>query len=427
MDLEKDTSIRSAETRLTSAWQRQAPWLWLLLPISWIYGAIVWLRRLGYRIGWFKQYQAPVPVLVVGNITVGGSGKTPLIIELVDYLQHQGVVVGVISRGYGGDESVMPAFVTADSQPSRVGDEPCLIVSQSQVPMAVCPNRKQAIETLMANAPDVQLIIADDGLQHYALARDIEWIVVDESRGFGNGQLLPTGFLREPVSRLQNSTVIWHQTSKSGDNTTSTNDTTTLQTATSNERAKLTMTLKAEILQPLIDGDVIEFLLEKTKMETGQTKPLANTRRIAKSADFSDIKVGIYSPPQQGDRVHAVSGIGYPQRFFTTLKRLGFEVIEHPFPDHHDFIWEEFAQLKSLAIIMTSKDAVKVRQLVHQQIEWISKRLDCPITINDNHRQQFEHLMALLPRLWVLPVTAELSNSCYQTLRRQLADCGIDY
>lgn len=193
----------SVETIMTRAWQRQAGWLWLLLPLSWLYGLITLLRRQAYRTGLFASYRAPIPVMVIGNITVGGSGKTPLIIALVGYLQQHGVKVGVISRGYGGDSSKMPALVGADSVPSDVGDEPCLIVNTTGAAMAVCPDRQQAITTLLNAYPDLQLIIADDGLQHYALQRDIEWIVVDVARGVGNQQLLPTGFLREPMSRLK--------------------------------------------------------------------------------------------------------------------------------------------------------------------------------------------------------------------------------
>ena len=184
----------SIETTVTRAWQRQATWLWLLLPFSWLYGLITMLRHHAYKSGLLSSYRAPVPVMVIGNISVGGSGKTPLIITLVDYLQKQGVYVGVISRGYGGDTSQMPALVGKTSLPNVVGDEPCLIVNTTGVAMAVCPNREQAITMLLETYPDLQLIIADDGLQHYALQRDIEWIVVDAARGFGNKQLLPTDF-----------------------------------------------------------------------------------------------------------------------------------------------------------------------------------------------------------------------------------------
>src|SRR5690606_26701021 len=159
----------SIETTMTRAWQRQAAWLWLLLPVSWLYGFITMVRRQAYQVGLFSSYRAPVAVMVIGNITVGGSGKTPLIIALVNYLQKQGIKVGVSSRGYGGDSDQMPALVHADSLPSVVGGEPCLSDNMTGAAMAVCPNRKQAITTLLNAYPDLQLIIADDGLQHYAL------------------------------------------------------------------------------------------------------------------------------------------------------------------------------------------------------------------------------------------------------------------
>ncbi|MGM8887512.1 tetraacyldisaccharide 4'-kinase, partial [Psychrobacter sp. 1U2] len=138
----------SIETTITRAWQQKAAWLWLLLPLSWLYGLLVWLRRQAYRLRILSSFRAPVPVMVIGNVTVGGSGKTPLIITLVSYLQKQSIKVGVISRGYGGDTSQMPALVTKESLPNTVGDEPCLIVNTTAAPMAVCPNRKQAITTL---------------------------------------------------------------------------------------------------------------------------------------------------------------------------------------------------------------------------------------------------------------------------------------
>lgn len=356
----------SLETTITRAWQRQAAWLWLLLPISWLYGAIIAVRRFAYQKGWLSSYRAPVPVMVIGNISVGGSGKTPLIIALVTYLQHQGVKVGVISRGYGGDSNQMPALVSGDSSPHIVGDEPCLIVDATGVPMSVCPDRKQAIEKLLSAYDDLQVVIADDGLQHYALQRDIEWIVVDSARGFGNRQLLPTGFLREPISRLAGSTVIYHQKPNS-----SSIDNAHLQYRSA--QPALTMQLAPSPLQPLFP----EY---------------ADKKRV----------------PTAGDTVHAMSGIGYPQRFFETLETLGFDVIMHPYPDHHAYTFEDIAQYFQHPIIMTSKDAVKIRPLFH---------------VNKGHND----FRALAARLWVLPVDAELSADCYQILEQQLQALGITF
>ena len=367
----------SIETTMTRAWQRQAAWLWLLLPVSWLYGFITMVRRQAYKIGLFASYRAPIAVMVIGNITVGGSGKTPLIIALVNHLQKQGVKVGVISRGYGGDSSQMPALVHADSLPSIVGDEPCLIVNMTGAAMAVCPNRKQAITTLLNAYPDLQLIIADDGLQHYALQRDIEWIVVDASRGFGNQQLLPTGFLREPMSRLQGANVVYHEKT---DRTTKDN-----KQAQSN---RLTMHLQADKLQPLWPSAVeIEGLTAAEKMPM----PLM--------------------PPIPNGRVHAVSGIGYPQRFFDTLLSLGFDVIGHAYPDHYDFSLDELLQYSEQPIIVTSKDAVKIRALL---IDMTSRQ-----TLSEEYQE-------LINRLWVLPVTAVLSDGCYISLQQQLKALNIN-
>ena len=368
----------SIETTVTRAWQRQAAWLWLLLPISWLYGLITMLHRQAYKMGLLSSYRAPVPVMVIGNISVGGSGKTPLIIALVDYLQDRGVKVGVISRGYGGDSSQMPALVDAASLPNVVGDEPCLIVNMTDAPMAVCPNRKQAITTLLNAHPKLQFIIADDGLQHYALQRDIEWIVVDSARGFGNEQLLPTGFLREPMSRLQGATVIYHEKLETG--------------AIRNN--------KENNMLPLVNRSTMHLMPDKLH-HLWQPEPTGTNETNAK------VKIDM---PEKGSQVHAVSGIGYPQRFFDTLGSIGFEVIGHPYPDHYDFSLAELLQYSDYPIVVTSKDAVKIRALL--------SAYTAAQALSDEY-------IELVSRLWVLPVTAILSNSCYDNLDEQLKTLGI--
>jgi len=363
----------SIETTVTRAWQRQALWLWLLLPISWLYGLITMLRRQAYKIGLLSSYRAPIPIMVIGNISVGGSGKTPLIIALVNYLQDKGVKVGIISRGYGGDSSQMPALVTATSLPSVVGDEPCLIVHMTGAAMAVCPNRQQAVTTLLDAYPDLQLIIADDGLQHYALQRDIEWIVVDAARGFGNKQLLPTGFLREPVSRLEGANVIYHE-KPSTDLTRTSRSSNKIQSTD-----RLTMHLQADELQRLWN-------------------------HTSSTAQLNSVK------PTNNSRVHAVSGIGYPQRFFDTLESIGFEVMGHPYPDHYDFSLAELLQYGDYPIIVTSKDAVKISVLL---ADYTATQ-----ALSDEY-------VELVNRLWVLPVTAVLSENSYHNLDAQLKALGI--
>lgn len=329
------------------AWQKQALWLWFLLPFSWLYRLLSWINKKLYQHGLKNIYYAPVPVLVIGNITVGGSGKTPLIIAFVQYLQQKGVKVGVISRGYGGDSKNMPLLVNESTTPAQAGDEPCLIVQTTGVAMVVCPNRGQAIDLLLQHYPDLQIILADDGLQHYALDRDKNWVVVDSVRGFGNRQVLPVGFLREPVSRLDepNTNVIYHVNDKN-------------QHDFANVCA---MRLAEQPLQGLFD-----------KQQTLN--------------------------PQ---KVIAMTGIGYPQRFFNSLQKLGFELVEKPLPDHHDFSLSDFDNLPDLPIIITEKDAVKLRILLK------------------NTELKFKN------NIFVLPVKAVLNEQTYQTFAEQLEELGI--
>ena len=321
-----------------NAWSKQAGWLNLLKPVSVLYGLVIRFRRYLYQQEILKSYKAPVPIMVIGNITVGGSGKTPLIIELVNFLQYFGLNVAVISRGYGG-QGPFPCIVEDDALPDIVGDEPLLIVQETGVLMAVGPNRQAAIEIILEHTkPDI--ILSDDGLQHLALQRDLEWIVLDVDRGLGNRHLLPTGFLREPTSRLETATVIEHGKNSSSD---------------------LSMQLKAEDLIRLNEAN-------------NNKKPMLKTT------------------------VHAVAGIGVPQRFFSSLRDLGFEVIEHIFPDHYDYQPADLDFEDDLPIITTSKDAVKIRQ--------------------------FDELVAD-KNIWILPVKAQLSSACYELLLEQLNALNI--
>ena len=288
---------------LPNAWRRQARWLVLLKPLAWLYGWVSARQRVQYQSGKKPVYRAPVPIMVIGNITVGGSGKTPLIIELVRFLQQDcGLRVGVISRGYGGIGE-FPRLVEPYDDPVRCGDEPVLIATQTQVPVAVAPKRQAAIECLLAQHT-VDLILSDDGLQHWAMARDLEWIVLDTRYGVGNGQLLPAGLLREPASRLQTATVIEHGVSTS----------------------------------------LYQMQLAPQALQGYHQPPDAQ-------------------PPYAGQRVHAVAGIGDPSRFFRTLQALGFVLIEHPFDDHHAYQVQDVQFSDDLPVITTAKDAVKLADL----------------------------------------------------------------
>lgn len=439
------------ESEITSAWQRQAGWLTLLSPLSSAYAGVSRVRRQLYEKGTLDSYRAPVPVMVVGNITVGGSGKTPLLIAVVEHLQAKGIQVAVISRGYGGDSTKMPALVDKDSLPEQMGDEPCMIVQATGVPMAVAPNRKQSIEMLLERYPDTQLIISDDGLQHYKLARDIEWIVVDVARGFGNGALLPQGFLREPIERLNHGTVICHQPAPAWRSKDVLHDITHGQIQQPSD-ADLTMTLQPDDLKWLgsaIARDIKSrhAQTEREPRELAQLDEELAAQNEAAKGEWQVDNAGddaTLAPPQPGDTVHAVSGIGYPQRFFQTLRDLGYEVIEHPFPDHHAFELTDFAGCDEHPMVMTSKDAIKVQALFADlgQIKQMPQEDE-----SQSGKQQFnsqkpgnqslaEHEAAsknrydehgkLMARMWVLPVTAKLTPDCFSLLQRQLAAVGIE-
>ena len=187
---------------LVEAWYRGAWWLWLLRPLEFLFRSLAALRRLAYRAGLLRSYRAPLPVVVVGNITVGGTGKTPVVIALVEQLQAAGLRPGVVSRGYGAGQGSFPHRVGAGSRADECGDEPLLIHRRTGCPCVVDPDRPRALRALLESGP-LDLVVCDDGLQHYALQRDLEIAVLDANSLVGNGFCLPAGPLREPVRRLQ--------------------------------------------------------------------------------------------------------------------------------------------------------------------------------------------------------------------------------
>ncbi|MBN7798407.1 tetraacyldisaccharide 4'-kinase [Parahaliea mediterranea] len=293
-------------TRIERAWYAGAPWLWLLRPLEILFRAVSALRRGLYIRGWLPSHRAGVPVVVVGNITVGGTGKTPIVIALVEALRAAGHRPGVVSRGYGGSGGAYPLAVTAASDAAQVGDEPLLIARRTGAPCVVDPDRGRAAARLEADY-DVDLIISDDGLQHYRLRRDFEIAVLDAQRRTGNGWCLPAGPLREPAGRLAN--VDW-------------------------------------VLLRGGDGarDGVRYL------PTALVDVASGERR-----DFSP---GALSP-----RVRAIAGIGQPAQFFASLRAAGFEVSETVFPDHHHFSLADLAG-ENTPVIMTEKDAVKCAGLL---------------------------------------------------------------
>lgn len=315
--------------RLASALQRLwyqplAPrrhlWLALLLPLSGLFRLLAGLRR--FWLCRFRQVTLPVPVIVVGNITVGGSGKTPLVQALAQQLQARGYKPGLVSRGYGGRAAQYPLNVTPETPAEQAGDEPLMLAQHTGCPVAVGPDRVAAARLLCEQGCD--LIISDDGLQHYRLGRSLEIAVVDGRRGFGNGFNLPAGPLREPVSRLKQ--VDWVVIN--GEPSPS------LSKTLPRGMTPFTLRLKPSAWQRLGQGGKAG-----DAGRPGETQPLE---------DFNP-----------GQPLHAMAGIADPERFFTSLRQLGLDPICHPFPDHHTYQPEDLAFANDVPLVMTAKDAVK--------------------------------------------------------------------
>ena len=292
---------------LERRWYTPGPPPVFLEPLSALFGAIARHRR-----QWLQAQAVPLdlPVIVVGNLAVGGTGKTPFVIWLVERLREWGFQPGVISRGYGGEAPRYPWRVTVRTPVQESGDEPLLIATRTAAPVMVGADRVAAARALIEQA-GVDVIVSDDGLQHYALARSLEICVVDGTRGLGNGALLPAGPLREPPKRLKEIPLV---VVNGGGFEQAPRD------------ARVEMLLRATEAVPL----------------TGGGAPL-NLDRLS------------------GERVHAVAGIGNPQRFFDMLRGRGIDVIEHPFSDHHPFGSQDIQFLDGMTVLMTEKDAVKCR------------------------------------------------------------------
>lgn len=279
-------------------WYTRQPLRWLLFPFSLVYQAITALRR--NYLQRFRQQQFTVPIIVVGNLTVGGVGKTPLVIALAQQLQARGLRVGIVSRGYGAMVADFPHEVSVDETAVHVGDEPLLLAKKTGCPVVISPDRVQAVQYLL-DKYESQVVLSDDGLQHYKMGRAIEIAVIDGVRGLGNGLCLPAGPLRESAKRLQQADFV---VVNGG-------------------------TYPGEYRMDLVPGEL-------TQLISGDTL----------SADLLSSSVA------------AVAAIGHPQRFFTTLRRLGINANEYPFADHHQFKPEEL-RLAEKIVVMTEKDAVK--------------------------------------------------------------------
>jgi len=312
------------QNTLQRQWQHGGWLSTLLLPLSGLMWLAVTLRR---RVHQHHRWRAPVPVVVVGNILVGGTGKTPVVIALVQALQARGWRPGVVSRGYGVKVGPAPRVRQGQCAPVEVGDEPALIAAATGAPIAVHPRRPLAVQALLRAHPDTNIIIADDGLQHLMLARDIE-VVVQDARGVGNGRLLPAGPLREPASRLQSVDVIITNLGADDSDAARANAQTTTAPPHTVRPRHLTMQLAPESYVRVHDG------LRLTPRDFVQTF--------------------------KGKRIAAAAGIGQPERFFTLLRRHGIDLTDTlALPDHYAYRQSPFADLDADLILITAKDAVK--------------------------------------------------------------------
>jgi tetraacyldisaccharide 4'-kinase len=313
-------------------WYRRGAMAWLLWPLSIVFLFFSLSRKILFKLRVLKSTHPGIPVIVVGNITAGGSGKTPLVIWIAEFLKKKGWSPAIVSRGYGSKDTE-PRAATIASEAAQVGDEPILLSRRGGVPVWVGADRLAVIRMLRAKHEDVNVLILDDGLQHYRLRRDVEIAVVD-SRGNGNGFLLPAGPLREPAWRLR-----------------------TVDAVVSNGFSR------EKSFAMKLEGDTFHRMTD------------SSDRRGA--AAFT------------GRKVHAVAGIGDPNRFFLHLVKLGLKPVPHPFPDHHPFTAAELDFGADSEVVMTEKDAVKLRR-------------------------------AARPNWWVLPVTAHLDPAFGDWLQGKL-------
>ncbi|HEU5435400.1 MAG TPA: tetraacyldisaccharide 4'-kinase [Telluria sp.] len=336
--------LATIATALTRAWLRRGPLACALWPVSLVFGALGAVRRLLFRSGLLASARLPVPVVIVGNIFIGGTGKTPFTIWLAEALRAAGFTPGIISRGHGGAGSA-PRLVAGDALAAEVGDEPLLIARRSGCRVMVGRDRPAAARALLEQFPHVDVIISDDGLQHYALQRDVE-IMLFDGRGAGNGWLLPAGPLREPVSRRRDFTVVNAPQAHAGN-------------------------LRGALFYMHLAGTHAEQLIDRSK-------------RVA-------------LPALRAQRIVAAAGIGNPGRFFAMLRGAGLEFAELPLPDHHDFLDDPFRTLDADIILITEKDAVKCGQI-------------------ENLKRD--------PRLWVVPVTAQLDAALAEQIVEKCRGCS---
>ena len=335
---------------LERLWYQAAPPPWGLRALSGLFKQLVALRRAAYRRGLLASCRVSCPVIVVGNVVVGGTGKTPLTAWIAQHLHANGLRPGIICRGYRGQSRTWPRRVRTDSDPAEVGDEAVLLARQTGLPVAAGPDRVRSAERLIRDT-DCNVLISDDGLQHYRLRRDLEIAVVDGHRRHGNGYMLPAGPLREPVSRLREVDMV-------------------VVNGECHRRSEYAMTLSGSVAFSLSGGD-----------------HSYGSKRL--------LKEFVPGP------VHAVCGLGNPARFFRHLESHGLEIIAHPFPDHHRFVRSDFDFPGAYPVLMTEKDAVKCRGL------GLDGAWSVPVAahLTSEFRQRFDVFVQMIKGETVKPIT----------------------
>lgn len=313
-------------------WYGKHPLSLVLAPFSWLYQCAMSIRRMSYESGILPVSKATVPVIIVGNISAGGTGKTPLVVWLADFLRRNGFNPGIVSRGYGGIAKFWPQQVRNDSDPIMVGDEPVLISRKTNCPVAASPDRYAAIKELVEHE-NCDIVICDDGLQHLALARDIEIAVVDGIRRHGNKRCLPAGPLRESISRLKK-----------------------------------------------VDMIVSNGLPGKGEFEM-RYKPLDLCMLIEESQTRSIQSF-------KNETLHAIAGTGHPARFFKMLRDQSLNIIEHEFPDHYQYKTSDIQFNDEHAVVMTEKDAIKCNKFANERHWYL------PIDVEMSNT--FEHRLLIL-------------------------------
>lgn len=317
---------------LSEAWYNDSFLVKLLLPLSWLFGLLAARQR---RQLLRDPWQAKVPVIVVGNITVGGTGKTPVCVALARHFTAQGKRVVLISRGYGGQSTQYPLVVTKESDPAEAGDEAVLLARHSGCAVVVDPVRVEAAR-FAEQQLQAEVILSDDGLQHHALARTIEIAVIDGTRGLGNQLLLPAGPLREPPARLQTVDYV---------------------IVNGPLQRPLGVPVKQQVVMQLQPGDLVN-LVSGERLDAAQWLQQYGT----------------------ASRIHAVAGIGNPTRFFASLRQLGFVIMPHAFDDHHTYQAEDLAFAADATVVMTTKDAVKCQRFARQH--WWALEVEAVLPAN---------------------------------------------